>query len=320
MRAEVAGALARGLADRTLAGRAVPSAAAAPQLIARSEHESPPVTLPAPVVYDIPIKLAAAYRGQKVIVRVQRSCDLLNAFSSRDLDNIAAVKLLSLIGDVDTIAGWGYGVPVELMVAQPQNQFPLLYRHVKLLDKHPLRVSIPIVPGFSRAVKLAASLNFVVKLEPGQPAPEVIEEMSAMVDFYLHQRSVSQPIEFFHSTILDFYHGGARTLWEIQEEDPALVRYVTDDGVEQVNRYARSPGTAGELNSFVPRLQAHLAASGAECVECKFAANCGGYFKWPRQDYSCAGIKRIFRRLRAGADELKSDLSNVADSSPEAIV
>lgn len=261
------------------------------------------------IVYNIPVGLVAAYRGRKVIVRAHNAADLVNTLSDASLDNLVAVNLLSLTTDVDPLAAWGHGLPVEIVMCHPQNQFPLLYRHAKLLDKHPVRVSITAVPGFSKAVKLAASLRFVVKLEPGQPDPDVVGEMSELVDFYLHQRSISQPIEFFHSAILDFYHGTSTSMWEIQEEDPAYIRYVTDDGVETVNRRPGRTIFADEMDGFVSRLQDQLFTERAECSGCEFFKNCGGYFKWPCRDYACVGVRTLFRSLRLAADDLRSDLA-----------
>ena len=77
-------------------------------------------------------------------------------------NGVALVWLFALFETV-------FFLPIVLIMTNPQNHYPLLYRHAGFLHKHPLRSSIPIVPGFSKAVKLAASLNFVVKLEPGQP-------------------------------------------------------------------------------------------------------------------------------------------------------
>jgi hypothetical protein len=255
-----------------------------------------------------------------MIVRFHQPAELVNSLTEADTENLVAVSLLSLTANLDLLAGWGYAVPIELVMTQPQTQFPLLYRHAKLLDKHQVRVSIPTVPGFSRAVKLASSLNFFIKLEPGQPGLDVANEIAEVVELYLHHPSVSRPIEFFHSTILDFYHGVSSTLWEIQEADPAYIRYVTDDGKETLNRQPTCVEESGPLASFVPRIQQRLLAEGAECLSCEFFNNCGGYFKWPRRDYACGGIKKVFRSLKVAADELNGDLAPFAESHVEARV
>ena len=46
-----------------------------------------------------------------------------------------------------------------------------------------------------------------------------------------------------------------------------------------------------------------------ECCECEFFAHCGGYFKWPRKDYDCSGVKTLFRTLRDASAALRHDLN-----------
>lgn len=278
------------------------------------------------MVYHIPLNLVAAYRERKIIVRAQDPEELVKALSERDGENLVGVQLLSLTADADALADWGYATPVELAMLQPEAEFPLLYRHAKLLDKHPVRVSIPVTPGLNQAVKVATSLQFGVKLELGQPDPTAIEELRAALDFYLHHSSVSQPIEYFHSALLSFYHRAPVTLWDIQEEDPVSLRYVTDDGRETVARRLvnGSVGSAGsvgnvpgDLGAFVANLKAELLTEHSECSNCEFFANCGGYFKWPRKDFACDGVKTVFRTLREAAGELEHDLTTFVKSRTE---
>jgi len=279
------------------------------------------------IVYHIPVSLVPAYRGQRIIVRSHEPAELVKALPENDQENLVGVQLLSLTADADALADWGYAVPVELAMSHPETEFPLLYRHAKLLDKHPIRVAILIVPGVSKAVKIATSLQFSVKLEVGQPDPPAVEELRAALDFYLHHASVSQPIEYFHSALLSFYHRDPVTLWDIQEEDPTSLRYVTDDGRETIARrlVSGSVGTVenvssvpGDLDTFVTHLKTEVLAEGSECSQCEFFANCGGYFKWPCKEYSCDGVKTVFRALREAAGELQHDLTSFGQSKMEA--
>jgi hypothetical protein len=273
------------------------------------------------VVYHIPLHLVAAYRGRKVIVRAQDPAELVQALSERDREHLVGVQLLALTADVEALADWGPAVPVELAMFHPQEEFPLLYRHAKLLGKHPVRVSLPVVPGFSKAVKVATSLRFSVKLEVNQPDPTVVEELRGVVAFYLHHPSVSQPVEYFHSTLLSFYHHDPVTLWDVQEEDPAVLRYVTEDGRETVARRfvnASAGSVTDDLGSFVADLKTKLLAEGGECASCEFFAHCGGYFKWPHRDFGCDSVKTVFHALREAAGELEHDLATFLRSRTEA--
>jgi hypothetical protein len=261
------------------------------------------------VVYHIPVHLVPAYRGREVLVRSQDPTALVQALPDSDIEKLVSVQLLSLSADVDALADWGYGVPVELIMRSPATEFPLLYRHAKLLDKHPVRVSIPALPGLFKAVKVASALRFPVKLEVGQPEPDTIEALQAVLEFYLHHTSVSQPIEFFHTSLLSFYNQAPVPLWDVQEDDPAYVRYVTDDGRETIARRLVGIQVTGALGFFVAALQQELLAERGECGACEFFAHCGGYFKWPRKDYGCSGVKALFRTLRDAGAALRHDLN-----------
>ena len=261
------------------------------------------------VVYNIPVHLVPTYRGREVVVRFQDPAELVQALPDSDIEKLVSVQLLSLTADVDALADWGYGVPVELIMLSPDTEFSLLYRHAKLLDKHPVRVSIPALPGLFKAVKVASALRFPVKLEVGQPEPDTIEALQSVLDFYLHHPSVSQPIEFFHTSLLSFYNQAPVPLWDVQEDDPAYVRYVTDDGRETIARHPVGIQVTGDLGFFVAALQQALLAERGECCACEFLAHCGGYFKWPRKDYGCTGVKALFRTLRDAGAALRHDLN-----------
>ncbi|MGE0126598.1 MAG: hypothetical protein AB7U82_00725 [Blastocatellales bacterium] len=262
------------------------------------------------IAYNIPVSLVEAYRGRKMIVRARDSSELVRALPDRELGDLLYVQLLSLSADVDALANWGFAVPVDVALRDPATEFPKLYRHAKLLDKHPVRVSMPVAPGFSNAVKVATALNFAVRLEPAQPAleaPEVMNEMFEVLSFSIHHQSVRQPVEYFHSVLLSFFEQQAITLWAIQEEDPTLVRYVTDDGAETISpRFANLAD--GEIASFVTEFQRELLTEKTECRECEFWGICGGYFKWPRREFDCGGVKAIFQTLREAAGELREDI------------
>ena len=270
------------------------------------------------VVYNIPLHLFPAYRGRRVVVRSHVAAELAKGLREDDLESVVGVQLLSLKTDAGALAGWGFAVPVELRMRHPATEFPLLYRYAKLLDKHPVRACVPVTPGFGKTVKLAAALQFAVKLEVGQPGPEVLEELREVLDFYLHHQSASQPVEYFHSTLLAFHRYAVLSLWDAQEEDPAFVRYVTDEGRETVARGSGGTMAAGDLPSFVPELKRRLLVARGECAGCEFFGNCGGYFKWPRADYACGGVKEVFQTLRQAAGELRQSLESFDASRAEA--
>ena len=262
------------------------------------------------ITYNIPVSQVAGFRGRKMIVRSHDPAEIVKNVTERDLADIAFVKLLSLNEKTDSLMGWGTAIPVELVVSDTGRDLPLLYRYAPLLANHPIRVSVPLMPGFGRVVKLAISLNFAVKLEGGQPDASLVEEMQRIALLYLHQATVSEPIEFFHSLFLAFYHRDPITLWTIQEEDPSLVRYITDRGEETMP--GRLAGIEGieDFPTFMHQIMKGPAGEEGECAGCEFLGHCRGYFKWPLRDYRCDGVKALLRTLRDAAEELRSDIAS----------
>lgn len=261
------------------------------------------------LIYNIPARLVGAYPHRRVIVRSHDPAELAGCLSKLDPDNVLYAQLLSLDVNVEPLTNCEQPVALDLVMTQPADEFPLLYRFSHLLGKHQIRVSIPVTTGFANAVRLALALHFSVKLAVGQPGPELIEELSKVLEFYLHRSTVSQPVEYFHSTFLSFFHQEPASLWFIQEEDPEQIRFVSDDGEENVSK--RLSGLPLPNQPGLRLVEQELPGEKSECDDCEFFDRCGGYFKWPDKDFSCDGVKTLFGTMRAAAAELRTDLSRV---------
>jgi hypothetical protein len=154
-------------------------------------------------------------------------------------------------------------------------------------------------------------LDFAVKLEGGQPDQSLTGEMQRIALFYLHQSMASEPIEFLHSLFTAFYHRHPIDLWTIQEEDPSLVRYIDDRGEETMPGRLAGLKINENFSAFVQEIQQGPAGEKGECVGCEFLMYCRGYFKWPRRDYRCDGIKKLMHTLRSAAEELRADIASL---------
>ena len=262
------------------------------------------------IVYNIPATMVEAYRGRDLIVRSHDPSEMVQRLNIEDMARISNLQILGTGGDIDSLMHWDHPVPVDLVVQYPEADLPLLYRYSPLLAERPVQVSVPVAAGFSKVVKLALSLNFAVKLEVSQPEPALIEELLRVATLYLHQSTVSQPVEFIHSIFLGFYNRNPVTLWAIQEEDPALIRYVTDQGAEILSQRFAGVELKYGVTSFIKEFTEELLSEKQECCDCGFFKNCSGYFKWPRKEYRCDGVKSIFQRLKDAADELRADLAS----------
>jgi hypothetical protein len=265
------------------------------------------------VAYNIPARIIEEYRGRRVIVRSNRASEIAACLSKEPVNELLYVQLLSLDCEVDQLIHWRESAPIDIVMQDPA-EFPKLYRYSDLLENHPVRVSIPVAPGCYKAVKLAVSLNFAVKLVIAQPDHSLIEELAQVLDLYLHRPNVAQPVEYFHSTFLSFYQGVPNALWLVQEDDPAVIRYITDDGKDTVSPRLEGITLGADWGSVLVDYQRALLAQGGECKGCEFWDNCGGYFKWPEKQYRCDGVKSLFRSLKDGAAELQRQLKSFEKS------
>lgn len=256
------------------------------------------------VIYNIPVDLVPNYQGRRIAVRSLDPSEIVLALPDGHRENLQFVQLLSTeIGPekLDVFPDWGRDVPLDIVVTDPVKEFPRLYNFSKLLDTHPIRISISVKPGFIKAVKLAVALNFAVKLVVDQPDDGLVHEMSEVLDMYLHRPSISQPIEYFHSMFLSSYRKEPASLWMIQEDDPDHFRFVSDQGVESLSlRFANNDPALATPSNGSP-----------ECGNCKFKTKCGGYFKWPDPNYNCSGVKTVFTTIEAAAEELRENIASM---------
>ena len=264
------------------------------------------------MIYNIPVELLDAYRGRNIVIRASDPILLVDSLADEDLTNLQYIQILTLSADVSVLADWNVGLPIDLVMYEPAIEFGKLYNQALLLDKHPVRVTIPVRPGFANAVKVAASLQFAVKINVGQPTADDIAQMLSTLYMYLHKPSFSQPVEFYQSMLQSLFRDQAVSLWEVQEEDPSRYRYITSQGRETISpRFTNLELPRGvELAAFAEAFEKQLFAERRECARCDYASRCKGYFKWPNKDYICnGGIWNLFAELKQAAVELNFDVA-----------
>lgn len=270
-----------------------------------------------PVIHHVTVAQLGDFDGGPVVVRSHSPATLVRNLEEvraetggapgADATRIRWVQILSPEADVAPLVEWDSEAPIDVVLTAPASQYTELHKFATLRDRHPIRITISVVPGFKKAVLVAAALQFSVKLDIGQPDEELVGELLEVVDLYLHRNTVAEPIEFFHSALLSFFREVPDSLWRIQEEDPAVIRYVADEA--DTRQLRRTAGNASvDPSTFVDDLGREILAAGGECVECEFAPMCRGYFKVPNRDYDCAGVRRIFRELATAATQLAADL------------
>jgi hypothetical protein len=267
------------------------------------------------LIYDVPASMVALYADKHLIVRSGNPAELVKALSVVDRPRIHHMRLLGPDGNTDHFNDLPAGIPIELVIAGDGPVPGFLYEYVKLLPKHPMRVEISVAPGFGKALNLALSLGFHVKLKMMQPDADLVEESKRAAEHYLHNPTVDRTVEFFHSLFIAFLDGSPRHIWNIQNEDPSLDRYVTDQGTLGFSERLGYLPMPEQLDDFLDDFRLELLTERGECSTCRFFLNCAGYFKLPVRDFSCDNIKGLLQLLQDASKELRKEYE-AASSGP----
>jgi len=267
------------------------------------------------LIYNVPPVLMDDFKGKKIVVRSADAAELAHTASRADAGNVVWLQLLSLASDCEPLTRLESPIPVDLVIERGLEEYPLLYEHAKLRMTRPVRVVIPLFPGFRKAVRLATSLSYSVKLDFDHADQVLGEELVETMNDYLHGCTVSTPIEYFHSMLVLFYHGHPTTMWTIQEEDPEFYRYVTDEGKVVVSRHVPHVPCEGQHIDFLEQIKIDLLLEKGECSICPFFTECHGYFRYVNRKRTCEVVKKIFHALRDTAEELKRDMAGALDAS-----
>ncbi len=184
-----------------------------------------------------------------------------------------------------------------------------LYSLVPLMDRHPLRASIPVLPGFGQAVRVAASLNIPVILNIGQPTSEEVDELIQVLEYYLHDPTCKVSIECFHSLLVSLHQKDETTIWDIQEDAPDFSVWIDNDGVESPVRSSSLWCSDWDVVVTYEHILTTLSQESVECRNCAHLQRCAGYLKCPDPEYSCESVKVLLDRIFEAAEELASDLA-----------
>jgi hypothetical protein len=229
------------------------------------------------------------------------------------------LQWIEIEGLLDDLEAWAprmrgaSNAPLDVVLTDPAREFANLYGLVDVCATRDLRVTVPAAPGFLKAVKLAASLRFPIRLLPGQPTAGVLAELTEALEFYLHGPMVETPVEFFHSLLATACGADRSSLWMILEEDPVAFLRCDREGRPKLPRSGGFGSVEILAEAFVENRLKSLLEQGAECKSCPWQQVCRGYFKWPDPAYSCAGVKRLFSLIGAAADEMKQDLASIEE-------
>lgn len=261
-------------------------------------------------VWNVPQHLLAEFSIGNRVVRVTDAEAIPDLPTPRENGSIVAVEVRALPENIEDLAERlrATDIPIDLVLTDPGRDAAQLYRLARLCNDRWVRVTIPVVPGFSRAVRIATSLQLGVRLAIGQPDAALVDELLSVVEHYVHRPDVDVPVEFLHSLLAVFLGESNACLWDICEDDPAFDHYVSDDGRILSSARFEAAEATDDPSGILPALLTELDASGAECVGCRYRDVCVGYFKVPDRTYSCEHVIRVFAALEQAAGELIADV------------
>jgi hypothetical protein len=259
----------------------------------------------------LPAALAEEQDGRPFVAIVRRRDEFWRLLD-KPPGGLQWLQVEGLLGDPDAWAQAAYGdsdVALDILLTTPISEFSDLYRLVDVSAVRNVRVSMPALPGFSKAVRLAAALRLPVRILPGQPTSEVLAELAEVLTFYLRDPVIETPIEFFHSVLAFLCGADTGSLWTILEEDPAIFRRPDPGDRPNFPDLSEFRWREKSATTFVESRFKSLVEADAECATCPWQRICEGYFKWPDAEYVCSGVKQLFSTIQAAANEMGLELA-----------
>ncbi len=261
------------------------------------------------MIYNIPLALLSSYPEQDVVIRSSDTTALVKAALGDASSRIKAVQLLSPGPSIDELAALPPAVEIDLHVTELPQEAGIILAWAKLFKDRSARLMLPVVTGFSEPAKDALRGGLSILLMIDQPDAALVEELQDLFVFFAREPDVKAPAEFFYSLFSSFLTKQLASLWAIQQEHPFSHRYVTDSGNVTLSQRVERTVFASGLAGFLAQHKLNLFVRKEECCSCRFFTHCEGYFKLPRDGYSCSAIKKLFGLMQDTAAELRADLS-----------
>lgn len=256
----------------------------------RVEIVEPP---PEPIL-SVPAGSADDYPAGCLILRATRPEDV-PPVRRVNPDRILWIEAPQAMAEAD----WPPGAGLDVIVADPAREAPALHGLSRLRGDRPVRVTIPAVAGVGRAARIVMALQLPVRLLPGQPSPEAVTELHAVLESYLHDPQANASVQPFDAALEFLLHGRPVTSWMALDLDPAFVRRLPGPGEDEAGEIV-----PGSVDAWIAR----LVENGAECASCPYTPWCAGIFKWPDPAYSCEAVQTLLGRIGESALAIARDL------------
>lgn len=267
-------------------------------------------------VVALPADFVSVIDAPAIMIRSGQIEKLVKTWSEVE-DRVVGLELLGVPEDASALATLPLGMPLTWHL--PVSAAPHVYTHTWLLEHFDLAVLMDAGPGFFLAAKTvtSAGIPVIIGLD-GSPDPS---ELIPFLDYYLHDRYLQAPTEFFQTMFASRVEGTSISLAEIYCERPDRMLYVDDNGnVTTSSRLARAGKFFGcvssgvrideesDLYRFLQNPRKSLFLSGSRCTLCTNFDLCGGYLRFGDPTYACESFFPLFEKLKREADEMAQDL------------
>jgi hypothetical protein len=129
------------------------------------------------LIHNIPLDRLDNYRKRLIVLRSENVKEITDALHEVDRRNVVSVQIVSPTGNPDPSFMDFFSIPVDLLLVNVEEEYPILYQWAGLPAKGPARVSIPVVAGFGKALKLQPKQqdpDAAVAAPPGPPCSSAI--------------------------------------------------------------------------------------------------------------------------------------------------
>jgi hypothetical protein len=267
------------------------------------------------MIYKVPATLLSSYANEDVIVRSPDPTALAKAVLDDDSCRIKSVQLLSPGNGAEALNDLPRSTAIDLCLTESQQDSGMVPVWRKLLKGRAVRLVVPVAAGFSHAVKEALRAGMRVGLDVDQPADAAVAELKDSFVFFTREPDVKEPVDLFYGLFRSFLTKRVESVWQIQEEHPSSYRYVTDAGEVTLARRLVNGMRDSNPDTLLVDHKLNLFVRKEECCTCRFFNYCEGYFKLPRDGYSCSAVKEFLGLVWDVAAELRCDLSQAPVSS-----
>jgi len=267
-------------------------------------------------VVNVPAALCDKVGFGHVVIRSASCEDIVRAYKASD-DRVIGVELESLAGNVSVLSALPQGLSLTLRLrpAEAAN----VYTSSWLSDRFALAALMDVEKGLLEGVKLVTSAQIPVVMNLDSLSDD--SELISVLDYYLHERHLQVPIEFFHSLFTAQIQGAALSLADVYPESPEQNLYVDESGaITGSSRLAKAGMFFGSVtadpqidqeSSLYKRLinlKKDLFLSGSSCASCEAFDVCAGYLRVVDTTFDCTAWLRIFGEIKSRAKEIVEDL------------